>query len=165
MLNFALQNVKAMYQVLLPLHSLFRWLLVAGVIFSMGRSVWALYAKTGYQPIDRILRSATSGISHVQLIIGLILYVKSPLVTYLRSNPQEALAYMDVAFFGIFHLASMVLAILLITIGAAKAKRAPSDREKYLQVLRWFGLAVLLILVAIPWPFSPYAARPYFRMF
>jgi hypothetical protein len=27
----------------------------------------------------------------------------------------------------------------------------------------WFTAALLLILVAIPWPFSPFAQRPYLR--
>jgi cbb3-type cytochrome oxidase subunit 3 len=30
-------------------------------------------------------------------------------------------------------------------------------------MLVWFTIALIIIFIAIPWPFSPFANRPYFR--
>lgn len=154
-----------MYQIFIPIHSLFRWVLVAGVAYCFIKSIIALLVKSPYSKFDNIVRSATSAIAHIQLIIGFILYFKSPLVSYFRTNGSESLRYTDIAFFGVYHITFMVIAILLITIGAAKAKRAATDYDKHNQTFWWFGFAALLIFLAIPWPFSPYVSRPYFRIF
>jgi hypothetical protein len=69
----------------------------------------------------------------------------------------------DTAFFGILHLLFMLTAIVLITIGSAKAKRMPTDEEKFKTMLTWYSIGLIIILIAIPWPFSPLASRPYFR--
>jgi hypothetical protein len=154
-----------MYQTLVQFHSIIRWLLVAGVGYCFLKSIFGLVAKLPYRKLDNIVRSATSGVSHIQLIVGLTLYFKSPLVTYFRTNGSESLRHTDIVFFGVYHVAFMIIAVLLITIGAAKAKRAATDYDTHSQIFWWFGFAVLLIFFAIPWPFSPYASRPYFRMF
>jgi glucan phosphoethanolaminetransferase (alkaline phosphatase superfamily) len=154
-----------MYPFLLPLHSLIRWLLVAALLYCLISSLHGVIKKARYSKVDNTLRSITSGVSHVQLIIGLILYFKSPVTTYFRNNTAEAMRYMDIAFFGLFHIVFMLTAVVLLTIGASKAKRANTDLEKHKQVLLWFAVATAMILLAIPWPFSPYAARPFLRSF
>ena len=72
---------------------------------------------------------------------------------------------MDLTFFGLIHILFMLTAIVIITIGSALAKRKPTDSEKFKTMLLWFSLALMLIFVAIPWPFSPLANRPYFRSY
>jgi hypothetical protein len=57
----------------------------------------------------------------------------------------------------------MFSAIIVITIGSAMAKRKATDRERFKTMLTWYAIALLIIFLAIPWPFSPFANRPYFR--
>ena len=59
----------------------------------------------------------------------------------------------------------MLAALILITIGSALAKRRQTDRDKFMTLLIWFSVGLTLIFLAIPWPFSPFANRPYFRLF
>jgi hypothetical protein len=56
------------------------------------------------------------------------------------------------------HIFSMVLAIVLITIGPVKYKK--SSQSGTTQVL--YVIALLLILSAIPWPFRAGIGRPWF---
>jgi hypothetical protein len=58
-------------------------------------------------------------------------------------------------FFTVEHLVGMLLAILFGTLGHSLTKRAASDDVKYKRQLRYFGIALLLIVVSIPWPFRP----------
>jgi lauroyl/myristoyl acyltransferase len=49
----------------------------------------------------------------------------------------------------------IIIAIVFITIGNIRSKKMDTDASKYKQVLIWFGLALLVIIVAMPWPFRP----------
>jgi uncharacterized membrane protein YadS len=68
-------------------------------------------------------------------------------------------------FFKLIHIALMAVAVVVITIGSAKAKRADADKTKFRTMFIWFLAGLLLILIAVPWPFSPLANRPYLRLF
>lgn len=91
------------------------------------------------------------------------MYVQSPIVKYFFKNFKEGIENPEIAFFGIFHILLMLSAIILITIGSALAKRKLNDRDKFKTIFLWFSFALIIIFIAIPWPFSPIANRPYFR--
>jgi hypothetical protein len=61
------------------------------------------------------------------------------------------------------HITMMVIAITVLTIGSAKAKRKPDDQQKFKTMAIWFTIALVIILTSIPWSFSPLIARPNFR--
>lgn len=152
-----------MYTTLLPFHSLIRWLIVAGMLYSLYRAVLGVYAGAAFTRRDSWVSRWTGHFSHLQLLIGLVLYFKSPTATYFRTDPADAMQYSEYAFFGLYHIALMLVAIVLVTIGSSTAKRAPTDLQKHKKILVWYGIAALLILLAIPWPFHPLAPRPYLR--
>jgi hypothetical protein len=43
------------------------------------------------------------------------------------------------------------------------SKRKPGDREKFKTMAIWFSIALFIIFLSIPWPFSPFTSRPYLR--
>lgn len=112
---------------------------------------------------DNALRHWTATIAHIQLMIGMILYTQSPVVKYFWKNTGAA--SFDITFYSAIHAALMLSAIVALTIGSALAKRRSTDREKFRTMLIWFSIALIIILLAIPWPFSPLSARPYLRTF
>ncbi|HEY0244015.1 MAG TPA: hypothetical protein VGC01_00500 [Mucilaginibacter sp.] len=63
------------------------------------------------------------------------------------------------------HIIMMLTAIIIITIGSAKAKRKPSAKEKFKTMAIWYTVALLIILSSVPWSFSPLISRPNFRPF
>jgi hypothetical protein len=154
-----------MYELLIPLHSYIRWILLTCLLYSILKSILGLKIRLPYSAFDNTIHLTASIVAHLQLIIGFILYFKSPIVLYLRTIGTEGLSYSDVAFFGVYHITFMVVGILLIIIGTAKAKKALTDKDKHTEIFTWYGFAMLFIVAAIPWPFSPYVSRPYFRMF
>jgi cell shape-determining protein MreD len=101
----------------------------------------------------------------MQLLIGMVLCTQSPTIKYFWKNFQQASQNKDSLFFGLIHIGLMLAAIVVITIGSASAKRKTSDKEKFKTMLVWFSIALVIILVAIPWPFSPLANRPYLPHF
>ncbi|REC78473.1 hypothetical protein DRF60_08425 [Chryseobacterium elymi] len=152
-----------MYQTLTFLHSLFRWVVLLSLIYAIWISFKGYFNHKTFTKKEDLIRHSTATIAHIQLILGIILYTKSPIVKYFWKNFGEAKASLDLLFFGMIHILLMITAIVLITVGSALAKRKTTDREKFKTMLIWFTIALTVIFIAIPWPFSPFANRPYFR--
>lgn len=154
-----------MFLFLLALHSVWRWLVLFSLIYVIVRSWSRSKQNLPFTKFDNSIRHWTATISHIQLAMGAILYLKSPTVQYFFQNTSEALSSSDAVFFGVVHILLMILSVVFITIGSALAKRKKEANLKYRILLRWFGLGLFLIFIAIPWPFSPIAARELIRPF
>lgn len=98
-------------------------------------------------------------------MIGYTLYFNSPVIQYFHDHTHEADLPAEFTFFGLIHILLMTIAVVLITIGSAMAKRQQMDRGKFKTMAIWFLFGLIIILIAVPWPFSPLANRPYFRHF
>lgn len=154
-----------MYSTLIFLHSLFRWLVLSSLVYAIFRAYRGLRSGSPFANADNAIRHWTATIAHVQLMIGCLLYFTSPVIKQLFGNFTGATSYKEPAFFGVIHLSLMLAAIIVITIGSALAKRKTADRDKFRTMLLWFSVALIIIFIAIPWPFSPFANRPLIRSF
>lgn len=152
-----------MYSTLITVHSVFRWLVLITLLLSIYRAWKGMASGAVFSRTDNAFRHWTATISHVQLMIGMILYFQSPITDYFLKNFSIAISTLEFTFFGLIHSVLMLVAIVVITFGSALAKRKITDREKFRTMLYWFSIALIIILIAIPWPFSPLANRPYFR--
>ena len=153
------------YSLLLNLHSLWRWAVLLSILFAIYRALDRYLKSAAFTKLDNAIRHWTATIAHVQLILGLILYTKSPTVAYFYEAPGTALQSANLSFFPFYHLLLMLLSIGILTVGSAITKRKASDQEKFKSMLLWFSLALLIMLIAIPWPFSPIAQRPLIPQF
>ncbi|ETZ24812.1 hypothetical protein [Pedobacter sp. V48] len=154
-----------MYSTVLALHSLVRWLVLASLLFAIFRAFSGWSSKRSFSRVDNAVRHWTATIAHIQLIFGLVLYFISPIVNYFLHNFNDAVHRREIRFFGMEHSLMMVIAIVVITIGSARAKRKLTDREKFQTMALWFSTGLLIILSSVPWAFSPLISRPYFRPF
>lgn len=152
-----------MYQTLTFLHSTFRWLVLLSLLYAIFIAYKGYFSNKEFSKTDNSVRYLTATIAHIQLILGIIFYSQSPIIKYFWGNFDEAKASFELLFFGLIHIFLMLFAIVLITIGSAISKRKPTDKEKFKTMLIYFFIALLIILIAVPWPFSPFANRPYFR--
>jgi hypothetical protein len=154
-----------MYFSLLLLHSFFRWIVVLSLLYAIYRSVRGWRGRLPFSATDNTVRHVTATIAHVQMALGYVLYFKSPVITYFRSHYQEAIQQFDYLFFGLLHVVLMTVAVIVITIGSSMSKRIETDKRKFQAMALLFALGLLIIFIAIPWPFSPLANRPYLRTF
>ncbi|MEG0761021.1 hypothetical protein [Chryseobacterium sp.] len=152
-----------MYQTLTFLHSTFRWLVLLSLLYSIFIAYKGYFSNKEFTKTDDFVRYSTATIAHIQLILGITLYSQSPIIKYFWNNFNEAKESFDLLFFGLIHIFLMLFSIILITIGSSISKRKTTDKEKFKTMLVYFIIALVIIFVAIPWPFSPLANRPYFR--
>lgn len=152
-----------MYPTLLATHSLVRWLVLAALLVAVTCAYKGWLSKRKFSRFDDAVRQWTATIAHIQLLLGLALYVISPFSNHFLRHFPETIHQRDFRFFGMEHSLMMVVAIALVTIGSAKAKRKATDSERFKTMAVWFTTGLLIILASIPWAFSPFTSRPNFR--
>ncbi len=154
-----------MYHVLLVSHSVFRWLVLISLIISIILAIRGWVTKKKFDTLDNRFRNWTVSLVHIQFLIGIVLYSISPIIHYFFENFGEAVKISDIRFFAMEHSLMMILAVGLITFGSSSAKRKTEDIAKFKTMTIWFLIGLIVILVNIPWEFSPYVSRPHFRFF
>ncbi len=132
---------------LLHAHSGLRWVVLALLIAATFMALLKWRSNATYTDGSRKLNLFTMISMHVQLLLGLALFFMSDKVDF--SQMKEAMY----RFFSVEHSVMMLLAIALVTIGHSKSKKATEDTRKFRAIFIFYGLALLLVLVAIPWPF------------
>jgi uncharacterized membrane protein YozB (DUF420 family) len=149
-----------MYQVFLALHNLVRWIVLILAVVALVRAYLGWFGNRGWTEQDRRVGVFFSSALDTQLLLGLVLYIfLSPLTTQIFRNFGTAMSDPSVRFFGLEHLFYMLAAVALVHIGTVFSRRAEQQSVKHRNAAIFFSLAVLLILIAIPW------SRPLIRGF
>lgn len=138
-------------EILVRTHSGLRWVVLALMIYAIFN---ALRKKDFYAKSDRLLNMFAMVSLHIQLVIGLILYFTSAKVSFVEGWMKNQL----LRFYGMEHILLMIIAIILVTIGHAKAKRASEPAKKHKTILLFYAIGLILILASIPWPFRQLGA-------
>ena len=160
--NFALNKNKIMDTGILHFHSLWRYVALILLLLTLLRSMHGWGSKAEYTNAD-IKLSLFSMISlHIQLLTGIILYVSSGLVQF--SDMGGVMKNYSLRFWTVEHISTMIIAVILITIGRKIAINTDNDTGKHKRIVVVFGIGLLLIFLAIPWPWSNIEiARPFFN--
>jgi hypothetical protein len=136
-----------MYSTLLGLHSGLRYLVLLLLAVSLLLAIVGLFGKKPYTQTNRKLNLFAMISTHTQFLVGLILYFFSPLVKY--SNMGQAMKETMTRYWTVEHFVMMLFAIVLITLGHSRSKKAADDFNKHRSIALYYGLAVLVIVVAI----------------
>ena len=141
-----------MYIGLLHFHSLVRWILLLLMVVSVVKAFGGQKSGIAYTDSDRKRTMFTMIFGHIQLVMGLVLYMVSPAVQAATADMGAAMKDPILRFWAVEHVMMMVIAIVLLTIGNIKSKKASTDAAKFKTVAIWYGIALVLVLVTIPWP-------------
>ena len=136
-----------MYNFLLGLHSGLRYIVLLLLAIAIILSVISLFAKKGYTQTNRKINLFAMIATHTQLLTGLVLYFVSPFVQY--GNMGEAMKNTMARYWTVEHAVLMLFAVALITIGHVRSKKGEIAINKHRAIALYYGLAVLVVIVAI----------------
>lgn len=122
------------------MHSLLRWVILILLIYTLIRS---FQGKAGKEA--RFLTIT----SHIMLLLGLAQWFLGSWGLKLIQNVGmgEVMKNSAQRFFAVEHTLTMIIAIALITVGGVSVRKGKSNAK-------WLYLvALILILLRIPWPF------------
>ena len=112
-------------------------------------AIISAFTAKNYEKKHRLVNLFTMITFHTQLVLGIILYFLSDKVQFTEGWMKQAMY----RFYGMEHLTGMLLAIIAITIGHSKSKKAADAASKFKAIKLWYVLALILVVAFIPWPF------------
>lgn len=143
---------------LLHLHSFLRWIILIVLLVAVYRS-FADRNKI-FTPGHRKTGLLLMICADVMLLVGLYQWFTGPwgLKSIQANGMANVMKNSRLRFFAVEHLIGMLIAIILIHTGYSYAKKNIPDSVKHKRALLFYGLALLIILVSIPWPFRAVGA-------
>ena len=152
-----------MYSLALLAHSWVRWIVLLAGVVAVGRAILGLTGGRPWTGADGRLARLFPVVLDVQTLIGLILYVVlSPFTRAAFGDMAAAMRNAGLRFYVVEHLVGMLVAVALAHVGSVRIKRSRTDAERHRYAAIFFGLALVAILLSIPWPGTP-SGRPLFR--
>ncbi|NTS41132.1 hypothetical protein HRG84_09435 [Flavisolibacter sp. BT320] len=142
------------YEVMRHIHSVGRWVVLLLLLFAIFNSLIA--GNRPYIKSDNRLGLFLTIAADIMLLVGIYLYVAGPRgykMFQLEGGMGAVMKEPTTRFFAVEHLVGMLIAIILLHIGKAQGRKPMSDRAKHKRTVIFYLLALLIILVSIPWPF------------
>ena len=151
-----------MYQGLLHLHSLLRWIILILLVVNIVRHFTA--SNQPFSTSDKKLGLFLMIAAHTTLLLGLYQWFTGPWgLTNIQNIGMGAAMKDSVSrFWAVEHMTGMIIGIILITLGKTVAKKPFADAVKHKRTAILFTLALVIILLTIPWPFRAGIGRPWF---
>ncbi len=148
-----------MYTGFLHLHSTLRWVIFLLLIILI---VKAFSGRKGgvFSEGDRKMSLFLLISSHITLLVGLFQWFTGPygIASFQNKAMGEIMSSRIDRFFSVEHPIGMIAAIVLITVGYSRSKRAEGSAAKW-NALYWpLFFALIVLLVTIPWPFREVGA-------
>ncbi len=125
------------------LHSYNRYLVLLALVFVLFRAFSGWLGRKPYEKADNIGAAALLGLTHLQVLIGLIQYFAFSAYT---TTPGLSMKDPWVRYFKAEHIAAMLIAAALIQIGRIVSKKAAADVDKHRKMATYTAIAALLII-------------------
>ena len=134
------------------LHSYWAYLVVLVMILATINALVGLLGKKSFNPKDFRISLFGLIVTHLQLLIGFILYFMSPYFNMLLDMGMgKVMKDPLIRLYVVVHPTMMVLAVIFITMGYSKHKKELTSKGKFKKLLIFFGLGLAFILSRIPW--------------
>lgn len=131
------------------LHSANRYVLLALLLIVIVTSFMKWQGKKEYTKQDDKFNLLAFIFTHVQLLIGIVLFFTSSRVVLKGLDMSDKYD----RFFTIEHTLGMLIAIVLITIGRIKGKKIIDSVKRHKLTFWYFFIAIVIMIASIPWPF------------
>lgn len=142
-----------MYEILQFVHSYWAYLVVIVLTVTTFNSIWGYFSDRPYGARDLRLALFTLIVTHIQFLIGFILYFISPLgLNALRAEGMaEVMGNDALRLYVVEHPLVMILTVVFVTVGYSKHKKKLLSNPKFKILSIFYALAWLLMLSRIPW--------------
>lgn len=140
-----------MYNILKTVHSYWAFFVLTILFIAILNSLIRIISKKSFNSTD--LRISLFGLifSHIQLLIGLILYFISPWFDQWSSLGMGIMKNNESRLYLVEHPITNILAIFFITIGWSLHKKQSKSSKKFLRISLFYGFGYILLLSRIPW--------------
>ena len=140
-----------MYETVQFIHSYWAYLVVIMLLIATFNGIIGFAANKEYSATNFRIALFTLIVSHIQLLIGIVLYFTSGNMARWEGGMSEVMGNDTLRLYLVEHPLMMIIAIALITIGYSKHKKKLTSRPKFKMLAIFYGIAFLVVLSRIPW--------------
>ena len=136
-----------MYTAIQTAHSFLAYIVLALLFLASVNAITGMLNKRLFKDRDLRLSLFALIVTHLQLLVGFILYFISPKgidVFGQMSNSALRLTSLE-------HPLINIIAVVLITIGWSKHKKEESNNGKFKKIALFYSIGLILILSRLPW--------------
>ena len=135
------------YETLKLIHSGFRYVVLLLIVFALIQSLAGWLGKKSYTEGNRKLNLFAMISAHIQLLLGLLIYFASPLVQL--NDMGTVMKDATLRYWTVEHAVMMIIALILITIGHSRSKKAVDGPDKHRNIAIFYGIGAIIVIVAI----------------
>lgn len=140
-----------MYSIIQPIHSYLAFAALFLLGFATINGILGSTSEKAFEAKDANINKFALIATHTMFLLGLILLFVSPVAQQAFADMKTAMKDSVVRKAVVEHPFVNIIAVILVTIGNARVKRAVGNGRKFKQTAIFFGIALLLILSRIPW--------------
>lgn len=140
-----------MYNILKAAHSGWAYLLLLVLFIATINAIIGLLGKRDFGNRDFSLALVGLIVTHIQLLLGIVLWAMSPYSSALFSNTSEVMKTPELRLLALEHPLMMIIAVALLTIGYSKHKKKIVSNGKFKMLSVCYTLAFIVVLSRLPW--------------
>ena len=136
-----------MYTFIQKFHSGWAYLVLLLLVLAVLNSFIGKSSKRDFTSKDRKIALFALIATHIQLLVGFVLYFVSPFGSASFGQMSDKVLRLT----SLEHPLINIIAIVLITIGWSKHKKAVASSAKFKAIALFYTLGLVLIVSRIPW--------------
>ncbi len=140
-----------MYNVILSIHHYLAFAALFFLAFATINGIIGSSSEKLFEDKHRKVNLFALISTHTMFLLGVILLVVSPLAQTAFADMSFTMKDAVLRKAVIEHPTTNIIAVVLVTIGNAKSKKAIGNGKKFKSTMVFFGLALILILSRLPW--------------
>lgn len=142
-----------MYTTVQFIHSYWAYLVLFMLLITSINALAGYFTNREYTPKDFRIALFTLIVTHIQLLIGLVLYFISPwgLKSIINNGMGTVMKDSLLRLYAVEHITIMILVVVLVTVGYSKHKKKLISKPKFKILAIFYTLALVFALSRIPW--------------
>ena len=141
-----------MYETVKFLHSYWAYLVFFVLLVATINALIKYLGNKEFSAFDFRIALFTLIVSHIQLLIGIVLYFSADYFSVIsEAGMGEVMKNPTLRSNIVEHPLTMIIAVVLITIGYSKHKKKLTSRPKFKMLAIFYTIAFILVLAKIPW--------------
>ncbi|EKY12385.1 hypothetical protein HMPREF9075_00325 [Capnocytophaga sp. oral taxon 332 str. F0381] len=140
-----------LYQYINSVHSLCAYVVLIVLFLSTINALAGFFTKKEFTVKDLRLSLFTLIFSHIQLLLGLLLYAVTPRLMAWQMGAKIVMKDSLLRQLLVEHPLMNIIAVTLITIGWVKHKKQTTNRGKFGKIAIFYTIALVCLLSMIPW--------------
>ena len=134
------------------LHSYWAYLVLLILVLATFNALIKFFGDKEFDAKDFRISLFTLIVSHIQLLLGIVLFFTSDYLKLISDMGMgEVMKNATLRSNIIEHPLTMIIAVVLITIGYSKHKKKLTSKPKFKMLAIFYTIALILVLAKIPW--------------